>query len=73
MDTKVKKLFTKNLLFSAMLFCLAGCGREESKVPEVEMQEESGLQETGEKTEDIKELPVNFPFYEADSYLLTLA
>lgn len=73
MDTKVKKLFTTTLLFSAILFCLAGCGREESKAPEIEIQEESELQETGKKAEDIKEIPIDFPFYEADSYSLTLA
>lgn len=81
------------LVLSVSLF-LMGCGREESKVLEAEIQEEFELQETGEKMEDvevseetdepeaditkemmpaIKELPVDFPFNEADSYSLTLA
>ncbi len=64
MDAKVKKLFAKTLLFSAMFFCLTGCGGQDvsvtdtAKTEEPRAQAEDGAAEngTGGTAEDVPQV-----------------
>lgn len=104
-----KEFIMKILILLLVLFCLAGCGREEIQMPEAEIHREAESTETGKKIENtakepdpqlpdetagkigkeeeikekesaveeispaVKKIPVDFPFYETDSYSLFLA
>lgn len=101
MRRKMKGISIRILSLLILLFCIAGCGREEAEIQnktemqkktemrdELERQEESktqGESKTQEEVEGqetdaaeevtpaVKEITIDFPFDELDSYLLTLA
>lgn len=51
MDTKVKKMFTKPLLFFAMFLSLTGCGRQESVTTDTAKTEDTKAQTEGKAAE----------------------